>query len=270
MRIVAILATYNEERYIASCLEDLFDQGVDVYLIDNCSTDRTICIAEQYVGSGLIDIESLPREDMFSLRPQLRRKEEIASSLEANWFIHLDTDEIRRAPHSLGTLAQAIEEVDRLGYNAINFVEFTFIPTQEQPDHDHSRFLRTMQSYYAFVPGFTHGLKGWKKQMARVELAWSGGHEVRFPGIRPYPVPFQMRHYPFLSVEHAVRKYGLRRFDAAEVADGWHGWRSCISPERLKLPSRQELHTYTSDEHLDCSGARTTHVLATALAPHTR
>ena len=52
MRIIALLATYNEERFIASIIQHLFHQGVWVYLMDNSSTDRTLAIAEEYLGRG--------------------------------------------------------------------------------------------------------------------------------------------------------------------------------------------------------------------------
>jgi glycosyltransferase involved in cell wall biosynthesis len=39
MRVVAILASYNERRFIDGCLEHLHGQGVESYLIDNWSTD---------------------------------------------------------------------------------------------------------------------------------------------------------------------------------------------------------------------------------------
>jgi glycosyltransferase involved in cell wall biosynthesis len=45
MRVIALLAAYNEERFIAGCIEHLFQQSVDVYLIDNSSTDNTVTIA---------------------------------------------------------------------------------------------------------------------------------------------------------------------------------------------------------------------------------
>jgi cellulose synthase/poly-beta-1,6-N-acetylglucosamine synthase-like glycosyltransferase len=47
MRVIAILATYNEERFIANCLEHLFRQGVEVYLMDNDSEDETVAIARR-------------------------------------------------------------------------------------------------------------------------------------------------------------------------------------------------------------------------------
>jgi glycosyltransferase involved in cell wall biosynthesis len=49
VRVVAILASYYEERFIGACLENLFEQGAEAYLIDNGSTDRTVDIAERYL-----------------------------------------------------------------------------------------------------------------------------------------------------------------------------------------------------------------------------
>jgi glycosyltransferase involved in cell wall biosynthesis len=261
VRVVALLATYNEERFITGCLEHLIGQGAEVYLIDNCSTDRTVEIAERYLGRGLIDIETFPRtEGVYKWRSILERKEQLASTLEADWFMHADADEVRLPPRSARTLAQALAEVEAQGYNAVNFLEFTFVPTREAPDHDHPHFWQTMRWYYPFLPWFPHRLNAWKRQPERVELAPSGGHGVRFPGLRMYPESFKMRHYLFLSVPHAIRKYVERSYDPEEVHNGWHGWRARLIAERIELPSQEELRFYTSDDELDPSEPRTRHV----------
>jgi len=266
MRIIAILATYNEERFIAGCLEHLFRQGVEAYLIDNCSTDQTVAIAGRYLKRGLIAIETFPRAGMYSWRPILERKEQLAATLDADWFMHVDPDEIRLPPRSNRTLAEAFAESEAQGYNAVNFLEFTFIPTQEAPDHDHPDFQKTMRWYYPFLPTFPHQLKAWKRQPGRVELAWSGGHLVRFPGLRMSPESFRMRHYLFLSVPHAIRKYVDTPYDPAAVAAGWHGWRARLKPKMIRLPSQAELCTYVSDDQLDPSEPRTKHYLDECMA----
>jgi Sulfotransferase family/Glycosyl transferase family 2 len=259
LRIVALLATYNERRFIGPCIEHLRAHGIDTYLIDNCSTDETVEIAEGYLGNGLIGIESLPREErMFKLLPQLRRKEELAEELEADWFIHLDADEIRPAPPGYGSLADALATVDRQGYNAVNFVEFTFIPTREEPDHDHDEFQQTLRTYYPFAPTFPHQLKAWKATDG-VQLARSGGHRVKFAGLRMYPESFPMKHYQFLSVPHAIEKYVQRTYDPKEVELGGHGWRAQAIAEDLRLPSEAELRIATSGKALDHSNPRPCH-----------
>lgn len=268
-KIVAILATYNEERFIAGCLEHLFEQGVKVYMIDNCSTDRTVEIAGQYQSRGLIGMETLPREGSFALEQQLKRKEELAATLDADWFMHVDADEIRLPPNPYETLAEAIAEVDSLGYNAVNFLEFTFVPTREEPDHDHPRFQQTMHWYYPFILGFPSQVKAWKKQPGGVGLARFGGHRIELPGLRLYPIPFKMRHYPFLSAEHFTRKYVHRKYDPEELRKGWHRLRSRFSEDRLALPSHEDLNCYTSDEKLSLANPRSEHIAAAWALPET-
>jgi glycosyltransferase involved in cell wall biosynthesis len=260
-RVVALLATYNEERFITNCLEHLIRHGVEVYLIDNCSTDRTIAIAERYLGRGLIDIETFPRaEGVYKWRSILERKEQLAATLEADWFMHADADEVRLPPRSTHSLAQTLTEVEAQGYNAVNFLEFTFVPTREEPDHDHPRFWQTMRWYYPFLPRFPHRLNAWKRQPERVNLAQSGGHRIRFPGLQMYPESFKMRHYLFLSVPHAIAKYVERNYDPAEVQKGWHGWRATLLGEKIELPLKEELRFYTSDGELDPSNPRKRHI----------
>jgi glycosyltransferase involved in cell wall biosynthesis len=125
------LETYNEERAIGTCLENLSEQGVETYLCDESSTDRTLDIAKRYLGRGLTRIQRIPYPGKSSLRPQLKRKEELSATLVANWFIRVDADEILLPPRSATALTQAFGEVEGQGYNAVNFLEFYFIPTQE-------------------------------------------------------------------------------------------------------------------------------------------
>lgn len=262
MRVVALLATYNEERFIAASLDHFFGQGVDVYLIDNCSTDSTVEIAKNYLRRGLIGFETMPRNGVFDLRAILQRKEELANTLEADWFMHVDADEIRVPPAGGMTLSRAFAEVDKEGYNAVNFQEFTFIPTKEAPDHDHADFASTMRWYYPVLPTFPHRLNAWKRQPQRVDLTTKAGHRVRFPALSMYPRSFVLRHYLFLSVPHAIRKYGQRNHHPGALARGWHGWRERFDPNRVSLPSETELQRYISDDLLNASNPRRQHYIA--------
>jgi hypothetical protein len=155
----------------------------------------------------------------------------------------------------------AYAQVEVQGCNAVNFFEFTFVPTREAPDHDHPDFQRTMRWYYPFIPRVPFLTRAWKRHRSPVELAWSGGHLVRFPGLRVCPESFPMRHYQFLSVPHAVKKYVKRPYDPGETEMGWHGWRAKLTPEMIELPMREELREYSSDRALDASNPRPTHHL---------
>lgn len=259
MRVVALLATYNEERFVGGCIEHLQRHGVETYLIDNESTDATVAIAERFDLAGF---ETAPRDGVYAWRPLLERKAALAATLGADWSIHLDADEIRLPPRSGVTLAEALAEVDALGYNAVNFQELTFVPTIEAPDHDHPRFQETMRHYYAYLPGSPgrpDRLNAWKRQDTPIELAATGGHQVSFVGLNAYPHAFPMRHYLYLSVAHAVSKYVERVYDPGEIESGWHRRRAALRAEDITLLSQMELRETHSDDDLDASDPWSVH-----------
>jgi hypothetical protein len=71
-----------------------------------------------------------------------------------------------------------------------------------------------------------------------------------------------MRHYQFLSRDHAIEKYVRRTYDPASVARGWSGWRVGLQPEMVSLPSSSELRVYGGDDTLDPRNPRTEHYIA--------
>ena len=220
MRVIALIAAYNEERMIGPVLDHLTGQGVEVYLLDNESTDRTPEIAKGYLGRGLLGVERLRTNEIYSLPTILRRKQELARELSGDWFLHQDTDEWRLGPSPQSTLVEALEKVDREGYNAVDFDEFVFVPTRQAPDHDHPEFVRTMRHYYYFRPRPQHRVNAWKRTKGPVDLLIEGGHRAAFPGRRIHPQPFVLRHYICLSRSHAVLKYCERRFSKEGLRRG--------------------------------------------------
>jgi glycosyltransferase involved in cell wall biosynthesis len=258
MRVVAVLTVRNEERFVAGCLENLLRQGVKVHVCDNGSTDRTVEIVESFRGRGVCELESIPHEGIFRWTQLLQHKEELFQSLDADWLMHVDADEIHLPPPSFPTLAEAIADADGRGYSAVEFSEFTFIPTLEAPNHDHAAFQTTLRSYYPFEPRSPHCVRAFKKRPGPMEIAWSGGHRVRLSGLPPRlsPQPFRMKHYLFLSEDQAIRKYVHRRYDEREVRQArWHGWRASLRAEQIRLPATAELRHARTDNELDHSGA---------------
>ncbi len=47
------MSVYNEELYLPRCLNHLWEQGIETYIIDNGSLDRTSEIARSFLNSGL-------------------------------------------------------------------------------------------------------------------------------------------------------------------------------------------------------------------------
>jgi|APTNR8051073442_1049403.scaffolds.fasta_scaffold00178_26 hypothetical protein len=249
MRIIAILAAYNEARFIQPVIRHLAQQGVETYLIDHSSTDGTLDLARTLTGQGLMGWETFPRAGVFVWSELLAQKERAAQQLDADWFIHSDCDEFRLPPAGWPTLAAAIADMDRQGFNAIHFNEYTFIPVLEAPDHDHDRFQETMRWYYPFAPFPNHRLNAWKRSPHPAQLQPTGGHQVEFPGRRIAPTAFRMKHYLMLNQDQAVRKYA-RINDAESMAKGWHGWRARPMAPTLLLPPARALLTCTRDADL--------------------
>ena len=67
-------------------------------VIDNDSDDRTVKIAQRWLGRGVIEIKRQSYAGKFDLVAQCQMQEAISHEIKADWFIHQDADEIREAP----------------------------------------------------------------------------------------------------------------------------------------------------------------------------
>jgi GT2 family glycosyltransferase len=225
VRVVALISAYNEADIIGDVIEHLFTQGVDVYLIDDGSTDETAAIAESRRGRGVTGVEHRARraDDMFAWQDLLARKEELARQTDADWFIHHDADEFRESPWPGVPLCDAIAAVDRRGYNAIDFDVLNFVPTPASATGtaEAQRLTRYMPAH----PADRAQIKCWKNLGRPIDLVSSGGHEAAFEGRRVFPIRFLLRHYPVRGQAHGERKV-LRerqpRFLPDERERGWH------------------------------------------------
>jgi glycosyltransferase involved in cell wall biosynthesis len=231
-RVVALISAYNEEDVIGAVIGHLAENGVEVYVIDDRSTDDTVAEARAWLGRGLLGVETFPElaprgprsSGRFVWSAILRRKVRLATEIPADWFIHHDADEIREGPWEGLSLRDSIRRVDRLGYNAIDFRVLNFPPVDDgfRRGDDPRAYFRLYEAgaLYDKVQ-----IKCWKKTGARVSLPASGGHEARFAGRRVFPIQFLLRHYPIRGQAHGTRKVfheRKTRFLARERHRGWH------------------------------------------------
>jgi hypothetical protein len=232
-RIVAILPAFNEADVIDSVIRHYAEDGVDVYLIDNCSTDGTAEVASELLGKGLLHIERFPDDVGGTARAKkeymwaeiLRRNEQLAAELGADWYIRADADEFRESPWPGLSHAEAIALVDALGYNAVQSKVLEFRPTDDgfAPGDDPRRHI---VHYEPCEFSNMLWIKAWRQPRDnRVAIARSGGHQAEFAGRRVCPIHFISRHYPIRTSEHAKRKIfkeRLDRYPKEEREMGWH------------------------------------------------
>lgn len=227
-RVVALMPVYNEADIIRCSLEYLIGQGIDVYLVDNWSTDGTFEIAQSFLGKGLIGLERFPASGpvpTYEWRSILARIESLTQELEADWFLLHDADERRQSPWRELSLKAGLHHVDRLGFNCVDHIVMNYSPVDDtfDPAHDVESQLR----YFSFSdhPGHYHQRKAWKNPHCPVSLASTAGHDIRFPNRTVYPFKFLMKHYPIRSQSHGERKVLAEResrWNQEERALGWH------------------------------------------------
>ena len=261
MRVVALMTIRNESLYLKHCLEHLARNQVQVCLIDNQSTDHSKKIAGTFYPETVVHMETLPYKGFFELEAVLTREQTLAKTLDADWFIHHDADEIRHSPYPDLDLCLALKMADQAGYNAVNFDEFVFPPCiEDDKGYEGQNYVTHMRYYYYYNPSTHHRVNAWKNTGQPVDLVSSGGHRVQFPGLRVYPDNFIMCHYIGLSREHLLQKYATRKYSEHELQSrGWHRKRAAIVPEKLCLPSRKQLRKVQQDGLWDRSDPWTRH-----------
>jgi len=232
-RVIALISAYNEGDIISQVIQHLVENGVEAYLIDHHSTDDTVARASLWFGRGLLKIEKFPEESGFPAelanvlrwRAILKRKQQLAQQLGADWYIHHDADEMREAPFPGMSLRDALRWVCELGYNCVDSELYNFWPTDDTWEPGQSDPKKHFQYFEPAADYDRLQRKSWRAQPQEVDLVTSGGHDVSFPDRRVFPIPFLLRHYRIRSQAHGLRKVSherISRFDPEERVFGWH------------------------------------------------
>lgn len=233
IRALAILCNRNDAIHMRRCLTHLIDSGLEVYLIDNESTDDSVEIAGEFLDRGLVAIDTLPWHGTLSMSDLLRAKRRVVGSVDHDWVLHLDLDEWPCSPTAGQPLIEAINEEDAAGYTCINFHEIVFVPLDGQ-DFYREDYAEWMSTYYFYQPDYPRLLRAWNRR-AQLDNVRAGGHLLDGGDLRPSPKDFLLRHYIVLSPEHAREKYLGRQFSQEDLDKGWHYNRINITDEDLTV-----------------------------------
>lgn len=251
--VAAVVPVYNESDVLEPTMRHLRSQGIDVHIIDNWSTDGSFELGDRLVKAGICKstmrypARPIPYYDWTNI---LRLVENHPATLESDWTIFCDADELREAPWKGCRLVEAISFVDSLGYSAIDFTVMNFLFTSGAQPFSSPAAMRFFD--FGRHPAHLLQIKAWKNKGQQVDLASSGGHDAKFSGRRLYPLKFLNRHYPLRSAEQATRKLFVDRFPRIEKErkeKGWHAHYDTYRAMGQIEPWRQfELQTF--DDHM--------------------
>lgn len=229
-RVVAIVAARNEQYTIRQCVEDLLSNGLEVAVLDNESTDETPEIIKS-ISHKLAFHGTIPFDGTFRLYDILQAKRSLAKELDADWMVHVDSDEILHSCNSGETLRQGIERAAKEGANVVNFEEFVFLPKSDQEDYRNSDYVAQMKWYYHLDKNGPWLMRAFRP--AEVSNLDGAGHRVKGK-VRLHRENFVKCHYICLSFEGLRAKVRERKYARQSLERGWSRSRAALTPERIK------------------------------------
>jgi glycosyltransferase involved in cell wall biosynthesis len=232
LRAAAVVTIRNEARHVDGLVRNLVREGLDIVVIDQESTDESLALIRRWEGHGVLWVETQSFEGVFDLHSQLCRKREVIARLDHDWVMHLDADEW---PHPVGRgdrLIDLFARAEQAGDTVVNFDEFTFVPEARLgPDEDPREvFCR----YYYFAPSKNRLMRAWRRDVTATN-SQSGGHRLVGDDVSVHGEQAILRHYPTLSLDHAVDKYVRRIYAAGDIKRGWHGNRLGLTDQDFTL-----------------------------------
>jgi glycosyltransferase involved in cell wall biosynthesis len=251
---LAIVSSFNEEDIIKDVVEDIIEQGCELVVLDNWSTDGTWEILQSLQNSvpSQLSIERFPSKPVAqsSWRDILARKEEIALQHKGRWILHSDADELRRSPFPGVNLARAMQIAQATGATRIDFTVLNFRPVDAGPYIPGT--LKSAFKYFQFGthPSYFQQRKAWLQGNDRVDLRNSGGHDANFGNAADFRYKFWLKHYPIRSMSHGrVKTYRERaqRWSTAEKEAGWHVHYDDVAGDSSFVWPAEQLLNYHKD-----------------------
>lgn len=105
-KISVTLATFNEEKKIAKCLESVKELADEIVIVDGTSKDRTVDIAKKY--DARVIVRGNPK--IFHINKQIAN-----DHASQNWILQMDADELI-TPELSKEIKEKIEDDEYNGY----------------------------------------------------------------------------------------------------------------------------------------------------------
>jgi glycosyltransferase involved in cell wall biosynthesis len=217
---LGLMAVFNEADILAECLQYHIAAGLEFLIVDNGSSDDSVSIAEGYLGRGVLGIRRIPTET-YRWAYLLDTLLEWSEDFNPKWCFLVDADTFLEPPSPDITLKGAVQEVERQGYNVINFDHFEFWPVGDELPEEPE--VRSRITHYTWADDKQE--KAWRACQG-TRNSRLGGHAIDFPSDIPklvFPDKFVLRHYRIRSYEHGLRKVFAERLPRfAGEPSNWH------------------------------------------------
>ena len=104
-----------------------------MHVVDNWSNDGTPEAIEDLLCNG-VTLERFPdtgSDQMYDWKDLLRRIEDVAADVSADWCVLHDADEVRQSPWLEVSLRNSLWKVQQVGANAVDFTRLDFRPVDD-------------------------------------------------------------------------------------------------------------------------------------------
>ncbi len=211
--ISVAIATYNEEKNIARCLESVENWVGEIILVDGSSDDKTREIAKKH-GARVIKTSNKP---IFHINKQMA-----IDKCKGDWILQLDADEIVSEE-----LANELLAVDGAGWSEIDYAGF-YVPRK---NFFLGRWMRKTGQYPDPVIRFFKNGKAY--------LPCKSVHEQMEVDGRTAYLNSHLLHYPYPSFSEYLKKSNrYTSLDAQKMIDSkmqprwWNFFKAYLKAEK--------------------------------------
>ena len=212
LRIVRMMAVWNEADILERNLAWYADAGFPTIAVDNGSTDGSYELCRSAASDGAIVALDRLDTERNEWRQVLELLDRLARDDGAEYVLLASPDEFFEVEDG-SDLRRAMESDFAAGYNVLEFANMEFQVTPEDDPADPDPLTR--MNYYTYRPT---GMQRAYRLLPGLDAVRYYGHRLVFPGetrARPSPRRYISRHYPLRSEEQAKSKID-RMLDRSE------------------------------------------------------
>ncbi|PIU40427.1 MAG: hypothetical protein COT00_01755, partial [Candidatus Omnitrophica bacterium CG07_land_8_20_14_0_80_50_8] len=251
---VGILFCYNEEHLLIETIKHYLDQGIDLVIVDNDSTDSSIDIVEMYRGrtevypGRIIDVIHVKTDGYEWIKIIKIACDYMHEKLRHYcWIMLIDADAFYYSPIKKMPLLKFLTLVRRLGFNVIQGRLYDFYPT-EKDDPAVSSPLERLK-YCSYQPEwFNRHQERIFMYHPTVNFYASAGHQCLREGKKVCDIAeFIYKHYPWVSYEHGLKKIFSERkprYVKEELQKQMHIQYATIQPTKSDLVCKSGALSY--------------------------